>query len=817
MMKELTERVSAPFISARNTCQSVYSRLDSRSKKAVMFAALLLFQLVIMTRTALTGVGSLAYAAFLPVLLLDGLAWAVRLLSGFRVSKVVYIPTVLLTFGLCTQAALSIFKLHPDVFLEKNTIDDIFYAILLCAVLIAIQKWIFRLIGKFLRILPWICFAATLVILALTAMLGNDYDAKLSIFGVQVHALIPVLCCVFMACVFSATGDSTESKVIFSMFYIAVCLAFYTLMSEYGTALILILSYVMVLGASLDLKNLGFIVKRRFRTKKSSIVSLIVIAVLLIGLVSAMSFVSDKINEKYEERVLPWIMNEAADEVEMTQRVQNAIEHRDAVHDAIAAGGLFGISDIHKLKPVVYVRYDFTFSMVAQLFGLVGGLLFTLLFMLFISASLLRLSSVRNSQVRLLGMFACFVLAAQVFCAVASSVGVLPLIGVTLAFCSNGMMSLIVTFVLLAIILSSLLEGCRAGDFEEAAEEERRSIDNLVADTKETARSFLGKAVAFFKSPSFIKGLLRTVAVICVFATVLLGACYMYISNLYSKVSVESLNRVTWQDEPVDDVKDCKLLSDKNVYNLLLLGVDYADNGRSDAIILLSVNKRKNTVTLLSFMRDNYLLLADGHGYHKLNSAYAYGGATLVMKTITNNFRIRIDDYAEINMEDFISLVDDLDFVNVKISKAEANYINGKLGTSFSAGEVKLNSREALTYSRARKLDSDRGRNRRQQKMIMAIVKRYIQLLKKGKLTQLDTALNHAALTVKTSMTSEQFMNIAPSLAIGFYRLMEANDEELEFTSVPVKKYFDNIIVKGNDAIDPHLIQNYEYIKETLY
>ena len=82
---------------------------------------------------------------------------------------------------------------------------------------------------------------------------------------------------------------------------------------------------------------------------------------------------------------MPWIMNDAADEVEMTQRVQNAIEHRDAVHDAIAAGGLFGISDIHKLKPVVYVRYDFTFSMVAQLFGLVGGLLFTLLFMLCVS------------------------------------------------------------------------------------------------------------------------------------------------------------------------------------------------------------------------------------------------------------------------------------------------------------------------------------------------------------------------------------------------------------------------------------------------
>ena len=107
MMKELTKRVSAPLISARNSCQSVYNRLDSRSKKAVMFAALLLFQLVIMTRTALTGVGSLAYAAFLPVLLLDGLAWAVRLLSSFSVSRVVHIPTVLLTIGICTQTALS--------------------------------------------------------------------------------------------------------------------------------------------------------------------------------------------------------------------------------------------------------------------------------------------------------------------------------------------------------------------------------------------------------------------------------------------------------------------------------------------------------------------------------------------------------------------------------------------------------------------------------------------------------------------------------------------------------------------------------------
>ena len=71
--------------------------------------------------------------------------------------------------------------------------------------------------------------------------------------------------------------------------------------------------------------------------------------------------------------------------------------------------------------------------------------------------------------------------------------------------------------------------------------------------------------------------------------------------------------------------------SDDDIYNVLLVGVDRQDktwNGNSDAMILVSINKAKNHVSMISLMRDTYVDI-DGVGYAKLNAAYAYGAGPL--------------------------------------------------------------------------------------------------------------------------------------------------------------------------------------------
>ena len=82
-----------------------------------------------------------------------------------------------------------------------------------------------------------------------------------------------------------------------------------------------------------------------------------------------------------------------------------------------------------------------------------------------------------------------------------------------------------------------------------------------------------------------------------------------------------------------DQMKNLKLetKTDDDIYNVLLVGVDRQDktwNGNSDAMILVSINKAKNHVSMISLMRDTYVDI-DGAGYAKLNAAYAYGAGPL--------------------------------------------------------------------------------------------------------------------------------------------------------------------------------------------
>ena len=96
-------------------------------------------------------------------------------------------------------------------------------------------------------------------------------------------------------------------------------------------------------------------------------------------------------------------------------------------------------------------------------------------------------------------------------------------------------------------------------------------------------------------------------------------------------------------------------MSSASVTNILLIGSDTRDEnefGRTDTMILLSVNSKKKTVTMTSFMRDMYVeIRGNTHSgeqidiWDKLNSAYVYGGAELLMDTLEYNFDVSVDDY----------------------------------------------------------------------------------------------------------------------------------------------------------------------------
>ena len=216
----------------------------------------------------------------------------------------------------------------------------------------------------------------------------------------------------------------------------------------------------------------------------------------------------------------------------------------------------------------------------------------------------------------------------------------------------------------------------------------------------------------------------------------------------------------------------------KDVTNLLLLGIDartMKERGRSDSMIIVTINKKNKTIKLSSLLRDTAVTIPgrDKHGdgqddYAKLNAAYAYGGFNLLSKTIEQNFRLKIDKYVGVNFVVFPIAVDAMGGIDIYMTAKEASKVCApgqkledwergfkKIGTESKV--YHLNGYQALQYSRIRHIDSDFNRTGRQRKVIE-------QLIVKAKTMSfgtLNTILNQVLPQVATNMSGDELMGYA--------------------------------------------------------
>lgn len=164
----------------------------------------------------------------------------------------------------------------------------------------------------------------------------------------------------------------------------------------------------------------------------------------------------------------------------------------------------------------------------------------------------------------------------------------------------------------------------------------------------------------------------------------------------------------------------------KEVINIALFGGDgrnEKDVSRSDSIMILSIDKTHKKLKLSSIMRDTYVDI-HGHGMTKLNHAYAYGGPELAIRTINENFNLNIRDYAFVNFDSFEKVVDTIGGVDIELNQSEVNEINKNVqGSSIKGpGMNHLNGKQALAYSRIRKIgNGDYERTERQRRVMQEI------------------------------------------------------------------------------------------------
>mgnify|MGYP001776372289 CR=1 FL=1 len=225
---------------------------------------------------------------------------------------------------------------------------------------------------------------------------------------------------------------------------------------------------------------------------------------------------------------------------------------------------------------------------------------------------------------------------------------------------------------------------------------------------------------------------------------------------------------------------------DSDIFNVALFGVDTRDedsfSGRSDSIIIVSVDKNNNIVKLTSILRDSYVAI-EGHKNQKITHAYAFGGAELAIKTLNQNFGMNITDYATINFYKLADAIDILGGVDIEVSEVERQHLNAigddddpDFNYLEESGLVHLTGEQAVVYARLRKIDSDVERSNRQRKVIEALI---VQA-KKVSPTKYAEMVRTMMSLCETSLSFSEIMSFAPMITkdITIQTLTIPGDEE---------------------------------------
>ncbi len=259
------------------------------------------------------------------------------------------------------------------------------------------------------------------------------------------------------------------------------------------------------------------------------------------------------------------------------------------------------------------------------------------------------------------------------------------------------------------------------------------------------------------------------------------------------------------------------------VVNILLIGNDSRKNGedgRSDAMILLSVSSKTKKIYMTSLLRDMYVDIP-GHDGNRLNAAYSYGGPELLMETIRQNFGLPVNRYMLVNFGAFVNLVDEVGGIDLELSNDEVIWVNNYLveyniltenpqGTfeldPNLSGMVHLNGPQALAYTRNRFLGTDFGRTERQRKVLTAVIGK----LPSAALTNMGGLIDGLMPNLTTNLTRGECFRL--SLMAG-----KLISYEIVSDSIPQPGTYKDVTIRKMQVLEVDFEENIRYLKEKLY
>jgi len=247
-----------------------------------------------------------------------------------------------------------------------------------------------------------------------------------------------------------------------------------------------------------------------------------------------------------------------------------------------------------------------------------------------------------------------------------------------------------------------------------------------------------------------------------------------YVIGLLNKMDNVKLNKdnlgiVEDEFKQYDNVNKIK--------NIALFGIDATDGetGRSDSIMVATLDPVHNKLKVTSIMRDSYVSI-DGHGQDKINHAYAFGGPELSIKTLNENFGLNIEDFISVNFSSLPKIINILGGIDLQITDEELEYINGyiddinaKDGTNSShigySGVQHVDGTQALAYSRIRYTSGgDYERTQRHRTVLDALFNK----LTSTPVSSYNSLLNEVLPYVQTNLNATDILSLGTKvLGIG--------------------------------------------------
>ena len=209
-----------------------------------------------------------------------------------------------------------------------------------------------------------------------------------------------------------------------------------------------------------------------------------------------------------------------------------------------------------------------------------------------------------------------------------------------------------------------------------------------------------------------------------------------------------------------------ELIKGTDKATIMIMGVDirHDDVGRSDTLMVATVDPKYDQASLLSIPRDTRVRIS-GYGFDKINAAYAYGGEPLTEKTVENFLGIDIDHYIIVNVHSFVKIIDAIGGIDIYVPKRmyyeDPWDDDGGLVIDLYPGLQHMDGKTAVTYVRYRDSEGDIGRVHRQQQFMEACMDK---VTSPEIIPRIPEIIREVMYAVDTDMTFRELLELAGTI-----------------------------------------------------